>query len=215
MARSSRNGSRAGRRCRKCGDPLPAGARRDARYCGNACRQADFRRRRHIGASDELAPVLGRPGPSESIDSSAQNHESIRARRILRPVAAVVSAVPVVDDHEHSPRLCAVCTERRYLEIRPAPRARVSAELVAARIRADGGSVWGAVNAFGISYRHALEIRAGWRGAGRLGEPVAYAAGGWINGRRNGWSVDRLRALPDLELEPAGERIRRHIRATA
>jgi hypothetical protein len=37
------------------------------------------------------------------------------------------------------------------------------AEAVAARIEADGGEVWGAVVAFGISYGHALRIRRGWR----------------------------------------------------
>jgi hypothetical protein len=145
------------------------------------------------------------------VDGRAHDSESDRARRILRPIAAAVPAVPVVHDHEHSPRLCATCTERRYLEIRPAPRARVSAELVAARIRADGGAVWGAVRDFGIGYRHALDIRAGWRGAGRTAEPIPYSAGGWTNGRRHGWSVDRLRVLPGLGLDESVAQIRRRI----
>jgi hypothetical protein len=91
--------------------------------------------------------------------------------------------------------LCATCIARRYLEIRPAPRARISPTLIAARIRADGGDVWPAVLALGVSYRHALEIRAGWRGARRLAEPIPYRARGWISGRRPGWSERSLRII--------------------
>jgi hypothetical protein len=65
-----------------------------------------------------------------------------------------------------------VCVERRYLELRRAPRARIAAELVADRIRAARGAVWPAVLELGIGYRHALAIRAGWRGAGRYVEPI-------------------------------------------
>ena len=110
-----------------------------------------------------------------------------------------------MDDHEHSPRLCATCIERRYLELRPAPRARVNATLVAARIRRDTlrgrpgsmpGSAWGAAVEFGISYGHALAIRRGWRGAGRRADPLPYRSRGWSNGRRNGWSDRALRVLP-------------------
>jgi hypothetical protein len=90
------------------------------------------------------------------------------------------------DLHEHDPRLCAPCTSRRYREIRRAPRATVDAELVARTIAARG--VWAAVVEHGIGYRHALAIRAGWRGDGRRAEPIPYRSRGWVDGRRNGWS---------------------------
>ena len=104
--------------------------------------------------------------------------------------------------------------ERRYLEVRRAPRARVTAELVAARIRQDHGDVWGAVETFGIDYRTAVQIRAGWRGAGRRAEPIPYSARGWINGRRPGWSVDRLRLIPGTRDE-LGAVVRRAIAGRA
>jgi hypothetical protein len=136
-----------------------------------------------------IAPVLG-------LDARAQDSESqSRARRMPRPIPRLTSPVPV-DAHTHTPRLCAWCMTERYLELRPARRSRVSAELVAARIRRAHGNVWPAVVAYGISYRHALAIRAGFRGEGRLAEPIPYSAGGWTNGRRNGWAADRLRLLP-------------------
>jgi hypothetical protein len=49
-----------------------------------------------------------------------------------------------------------------YIALVPRRRHRYPAELIAARIRRDGG-VWGVVVDFGISYSHACRIRAGWR----------------------------------------------------
>jgi hypothetical protein len=66
-------------------------------------------------------------------------------------------------------------TVARYLEQKPRRR-RYPAELIAARIRRDGGDVWGAVNSFGISYAHACRIRAGWRPDGRVAERIERAA---------------------------------------
>lgn len=207
VPRPSRNKPGADPRCRYCLGELPAGARRDARYCSSACRQSAYRQRAAgLGAVDK------------SVDAPAQNRESQyhRARRTPTPIVARVSAVPAVDDHDHSPRLCAVCSERRYLEIRRAPRARVTAELVAGAIRAAGGDVWPAVLAFGIEYRTALQIRAGFRGAGRRAEPIAYTARGWVNGRRPGWSADRLRLVHSVEhRDELGAVVRRHITGTA
>jgi hypothetical protein len=175
VARSERNGSgradgsdNGSRRCARCADPLPAGARSDARYCSNRCRQAADRAKRAGRPIAAIAPVLGRISGAGAVDSRAQNRESLRARAEPRPIARrAIAAVPV-DDHAHSPRLCATCTERRYLELRPAPRARVSAELVARLILRDPyRSVWPAVLRFGISYSHAAAIRAGFRVAAR------------------------------------------------
>ena len=97
---------------------------------------------------------------------------------------------------------------RRHEEIRTARRGHVSAELVAERIRADAGNVWPACRIFGVSYRHALEIRAGWRGDGRRAEPIPYSAGAWTNGRKNGWSAERELVLVGSR-EELGETIRR------
>lgn len=100
--------------------------------------------------------------------------------------------------HTHHRRLCAPCIGRRHLELRPA--GSVPAEVVAAAIRRHPThSVWDAVAEFGISYRHALAIRAGWRGDGRRAEPIPYRSRGWSNGRRNGWSV-RIAAVTESEM---------------
>lgn len=61
--------------------------------------------------------------------------------------------------------------------------------MVAERIRLDGGSVWRAVELFGISYSHACRIRAGWRPGGVTALPIPYRTRGWVDGRRNGWST--------------------------
>jgi hypothetical protein len=52
------------------------------------------------------------------------------------------------------------------------------------------GDVWPAINRFNISYPHALRIRNGWRGAGRVAAPLPYHSRAWTSGRRNGWSSD-------------------------
>jgi len=179
----------------RCGHALPAGSRRHARWCSNACRQRAYRR----------GPVG--PAPLGSVDERAQNPESDprarRARRTATPVALRPAGAHVVaSPHDHSPRLCAVCMAARALELRRAPRARVNAELVARRIRADGGDIWGAVVDFGISYTRALEIRRGDRGAGRQVPPLPYQSRGYTDGRRNGWST--LEAEPELEVIAGG-----------
>ena len=183
------------RRCGRCANPLPAGARSDALWCSGACRVAALRARRAGRPVAAIAPAVGR---ISRVDDPAQNHESqSRARRTPRPIAASLAVVPAVDDHEHSPRLCATCTSRRFLELRPAPRARVSAELVPRLILRDPyRSVWPAVVTFGISYRHALAIRSGWRGDRRHAEPIPYRSRGWVAGRRPGWSTRAFRVIP-------------------
>jgi len=40
--------------CLRCGDPLPAGSRSDARYCSTACRVAAHRAR----TRNDVTPVL-------------------------------------------------------------------------------------------------------------------------------------------------------------
>ena len=86
----------------------------------------------------------------------------------------------------HNPRSCArvlplsevgaggrlTHTVPRYLELVPRRRRRHPTELIAARIRSDGGDVWGAVLTFGVSYGHACKIRGGWRPAGRRAAPI-------------------------------------------
>lgn len=66
-------------------------------------------------------------------------------------------------------------TVARYLELNPRRR-RYPAELIAARIRRDGGDVWGAITDYGISYAHACRIRNGWRPRGRRVEQIERVA---------------------------------------
>ena len=66
-------------------------------------------------------------------------------------------------------------TVERYLALNPRRR-RYPAELIAARIRRDGGDVWGAVTDYGISYSHACRIRRGWRPRGRRVEQIERVA---------------------------------------
>lgn len=187
VPRTSRNTLRV---IGRCGHALPAGSRRDARYCSPACRQLAYRTRRD-GVPAPSTPEL------ERVENPESDPRARRARRLAPPVAVHPSGAHAVDvPHEHSPRLCAVCMEARARELRKATRARVSAELVARAIRADGGEVDGAAYAFGISANHANAIRAGFRGDGRRAAPIPYSSRGWTNGRRNGWST--------LELETPG-----------
>ena len=110
-----------------------------------------------------------------------------------RQAAALDSPVPAgVPLHVHNPRLCATCMPVRFTAIKAAPHARVPAAAVAAKIaRTPGHDVWPAVLEFGISYRHALAIRAGFRGAGRRAAAIPYASRGYINGQRPGWMALR------------------------
>lgn len=172
------------RNARRCGHPIPAGARRDAAYCSNACRQRAYRARR-AGAVVEL------PLPSVSrqalLDTRAENRKPARsaARSSARSEPRVLPELP---PHDHSPRLCAVCISARHAQLRAAPRARVNATAVAETIRSSGGDVWPAVQRFGISYEHALQIRRGWRGAGRWADPIRYRSRGWSETGQNGHS---------------------------
>ena len=58
-------------------------------------------------------------------------------------------------------------TAGRFRELNGAPAggSRFPLELIAREIRDHAGSVWASVDHFGISYEHALRVRAGWRGA--------------------------------------------------
>jgi len=204
-ARTSRNAIRAtARRCRRCGTAFAA-ARETAVWCSGACRVAAHRAAR-AGAPISTIPAAVELPSGAQLDGRADNVGPGSSGP--RPIAARLSAVPVEADHDHSPRLCATCMTRRHEEIRPARRSHVSAELVARQIRADAGNVWPACRIFGVSYRHALEIRAGWRGDGRRAEPIPYTAGAWTNGRKHGWSAERELALVGSR-EELGETIRR------
>jgi hypothetical protein len=179
--RSNRNAELI--RLARCGHALPAGSRRHARWCSNACRQSAYRARR-AGPAEPVARV------DERVENHGSGSRARRAHRSAPPVAVPRSGAHAVEvPHEHSPRLCAVCMEARTIELRRAPRARVNAELVARRIRADGGDVDGAAHEFGLEYSHANAIRRGFRGAGRTAEPIPYSSRGWTSGRRNGWST--------------------------
>jgi hypothetical protein len=92
------------RRCGRCANPLPAGARSDALWCSGACRVAALRARRAGRPVAAIPPAVGR---ISRVDDRAQNRRSLRARAEPRPFAASLAVVPAVDDHEHSPRLMA------------------------------------------------------------------------------------------------------------
>ena len=101
-----------------------------------------------------------------------------------------------VRPHVHDARLCAPCMAARFATLNPRPRrrGRHSADLIAQTIRLHGGSVWPAVVEYGVSYRHACRIRAGWRPGGRRAIPVPYVSRGWIDGERGGsWTEAELR----------------------
>jgi hypothetical protein len=142
-------------------------------------------RHNHIVASPSTLTL------SEVVDGEAHN---LRSRgSSARSVTASDSDVPAgVPSHVCNPRLCATCMPVRFAAIRTASHARVNAAAVAAKIaRTPGHDVWPAVLAFKISYRHALAIRAGWRGGGRQAAPIPYASRGYINGQRPGWLAMR------------------------
>lgn len=131
---------------------------------------------------------------SEVVDGEAQNvRPSGSTGSLARQTAALRSDVPAgVPPHVCNPRLCAVCLPVRFAAIKAAPHARVPAAAVAAKIaRTPGHTVWPAVLEFGISYRHALAIRAGFRGAGRRAAAIPYASRGYVNGQRPGWQALR------------------------
>lgn len=157
------------------------------------------RHNRSVGSPSTLTLSAVADG---AFDGGAEQKVESRAQRpgstVPRPAAANVIDVPVaVRPHIHNPRLCSVCLPARFEAIRAAPRARFPAALVAARIAREQGNVWPAAIDFGISYRHATAIRAGWRGGGRRDDPIPYQSRGWINGQRPGWS-----ALRELKVAP-------------
>ena len=176
---ASRNAIRLAPGCRHA---LPAGARADSRYCSPACRQLAYRRRHG---------VLGRPTVDNRVDAGSTIEAGTTGTGHPPRVeqrAATPSVVPI-PEHVHSPsaRLCVECVTSRHAQLQPAPRARVSAELVAHVIRhTPHGSVHVAARRFGISTRHAERIRAGWRGAGRLADPIPHSSVGWTDGYHNG-----------------------------
>lgn len=128
--------------------------------------------------------------PDDALTSGA------RGRRAGRPEIPAPPTRPSDIPHDHDARLCVTCTARRHAELNPsARRHHVSVELVAARIRRDDGDVWGAINAFDISYRHACRIRNGWRPGGRRAPAIPYRSRGWISGARvGGWIAAVLAA---------------------
>jgi hypothetical protein len=184
----------ASRRIAKgCGHILEAGVRTDARWCSPACRQSAYRRR----VNPELRPRHARPRllPGRSVDASAPERDHresspavvrLEPDRIARSRAGARSTLP---PHLHRGRLCAVCTTAAHLEVRVT--GRKSPELLAGEMRRAGGDYGPAMDA-GYSYRHALRIRAGWRGAGRTGAPVPYDSRGYHNGYPVGRSPEQL-----------------------
>jgi hypothetical protein len=138
-------------------------------------------------------PSVGRPSSLtlSAVADGAQADADTLARVYVRP-------------HIHDRRLCPPCVVGRFIGLNPRPRRqRHSPELVAQSIRAHGGDVLPAVVAFGVSYRHACRIRAGWRPGGRRSVPIPYESAGWSNGQRIGaWSAQDYRewAEPELRL---------------
>ena len=153
--------------CARCGGPIPPGARRDARYCSSPCRQAAYRRRATGQPAGELVALprqLSTVAPAYAAPSTRAHARRVAAR--IEPVSIAAA------DHDHSSRLCAVCMTRRHESIRRARHGRVSAEIVAQRIRRDRGVVWGAVH----RVRDQLFARA--RDPGRLARRAPHGARG-------------------------------------
>jgi hypothetical protein len=69
--------SRDGSGCERCGGPLPASARPDARFCAAACRQAAHRARHPVTKSrDTSCAVCGKPVPVPAHPHRAGRHAS-------------------------------------------------------------------------------------------------------------------------------------------
>ena len=67
--------SRNGSLCERCGGPLPASARPDARFCSAACRQATHRARHPVTKfRDTSCAVCGKPVPAPSDPHRAGRH---------------------------------------------------------------------------------------------------------------------------------------------
>lgn len=172
----------------KCGHALPRLARSDARWCSDACRQYAYRVRRDAAKRDRNAAVIP-AGITQLRASSATSSVVDPASGSAVPVELVAdpeSDLLVIPPHAHDARLCAVCMTLKLEAVRRAPGARVNAEAVAGTIRRARGDVWRAVIEYGISYSHALRIRAGWRGAGRQAPAIRYRSRGWTDGAQNG-----------------------------
>lgn len=169
-----------------CGHANPARARSDAVYCSNACRQAAYRAR----LRGDRKPRVMRPTPvvdyrQTSVDLAPAEPPAAAVVDPLGPLPSNVVPYP----HEHSSRLCATCMAARHAQLAAAPRARVNPTAVAETIRRAHGSVWAAVTRYGMSYGHALRIRRGWRGDGRLAKPLRWESRGWTDSGQNGHST--------------------------
>jgi hypothetical protein len=130
-----------GRIAEGCGHRLEAGTRGHARWCSSACRQAAYRRRinpelRARGDRRDRPRLAVLDGGS-ALDARLQNRRP-SARPDVVPATSPrrpTGDEPTIPPHAHSGRLCAVCMSSRHLEVRVAPRARRSAELLAHEIR--------------------------------------------------------------------------------
>lgn len=196
---AAQGGDNSGAR-KGCGHQLPRGARAHALYCSPACRQAAYRRRvnpelvargaRRLEARTELRILEGGVGTVDALPSPSEIRRSLG----FAPEPSRLTREPRSTDTVHActGRVCAVCTTERFLEIRVPTRARIrrSPELVAEAMRAEGGDLGPALDA-GYGYRQALRIRAGWRGDGRLAEPIPYTSRGYYSGLKSGPAQDR------------------------
>jgi hypothetical protein len=82
----------AQRRCESCGRPLGSTSRPDRRYCGAACRQAGYERRRLANRDVASAKATsGRPAPALLAELEAAVE---RATDEMRLVAIVAAAAP-------------------------------------------------------------------------------------------------------------------------
>jgi endogenous inhibitor of DNA gyrase (YacG/DUF329 family) len=101
-----------GRKCSRCGQPIPASARREARYCSNRCRQADSRARlrERSGRSEGPMPTGLRPEARYCSKRCRQADSRARLRRAppTRPCdRAARCAVSLARKRHVARRVCA------------------------------------------------------------------------------------------------------------
>jgi hypothetical protein len=110
----------SGVNCEQCGDPLPATARRNRRYCDARCRRRAFEGRHALPkAAPELAPVV----PVAAITDDEQVQELLgRVLEEPRLIAQVAAAAKT------NWRASAWLLERRYPERWAAPPRRADDE---------------------------------------------------------------------------------------
>ena len=124
-------------RCLICDDPLPAGARANADYCGTNCRSAAYRRRKREAAKESGAAqpeVVAQTESSSSGDRKAVTFLNDRRRRAGRAQRIVIQTLPSEANHDAIERLVSTATDRLVAAIKQVATSSRSVVGVPARV---------------------------------------------------------------------------------